>query len=74
MRVLRLKVSVWGRGYGVLSGFPPFSLSETVRGCVSLKDKTRQETKDEKWTRKNKTMEVSVKDKVDKEPKMREGQ
>jgi hypothetical protein len=39
---------------------------------VSLKDKTRQETKDEKWTRKNKTVEVSVKDKVDKKPDMRE--
>ncbi len=37
-----------------------------------MKDKTRQETKDEKWTRKNKTVEVSVKDKVDKKPEMRE--
>ncbi len=34
----------WGRGYGFLSGFPPFSCTvnsnctlKTVRGCVSLK-------------------------------------
>jgi hypothetical protein len=26
-----------GRGYIFLSGFPPFSFTETVRGCVSLK-------------------------------------
>jgi hypothetical protein len=25
-------------GYGFLSGFPPFSFTETVRGCVSLKN------------------------------------
>ncbi len=30
LRVLRL-------GYGFLSGFPSFSFTETVRGCVSLK-------------------------------------
>ncbi len=26
-----------GSGYGFLSGFPPFSSTETVRGCLSLK-------------------------------------
>jgi hypothetical protein len=26
-----------GRGYGLLSGFPPFSFTEIVRGCVNLK-------------------------------------
>jgi hypothetical protein len=41
-RVLRLEVSVWisstiGKGYSFLSVFPPFSFTETVRGCVSLK-------------------------------------
>jgi hypothetical protein len=24
-------------GYGFISGFPPISFTETVRGCVSLK-------------------------------------
>jgi hypothetical protein len=39
LRVLRLEVSLWIRegGYGFLSGFPPFSCTEAVRGCVSLK-------------------------------------
>ncbi len=36
-----------------------------------MKDKTRQETKDEKWARKIKTVVVSMKDMVDKKLKMR---
>jgi hypothetical protein len=43
LRVVRLEVSAWisktigKRVYGFLSGFPPFSFTETVRGCVSVK-------------------------------------
>jgi hypothetical protein len=38
------------RGIGFLSGFPPFSFTETVRGCVSLA----------KWKSQGKTAEVTV--------------
>jgi hypothetical protein len=43
LRVFRLEVSVWisstiGRGvWFFILGFPPFSFTEIVRGCVSLK-------------------------------------
>jgi hypothetical protein len=41
-RVLRLEVSVWisktmGKGVWFFIRFPPFSFTEIVRGCVSLK-------------------------------------
>ncbi len=39
-----------GRGYGFLSGFPPFSFTETVRGCMSLK----------KYKSQGKAVEVTV--------------
>ncbi len=40
LRVLRVEVSVWilrKWGYSFVSGFSSFSITETVRGCVSLK-------------------------------------
>jgi hypothetical protein len=35
----------YGRGYGSLLGFPSFSVTETVRGCVSLKKYKFQDCK-----------------------------
>jgi hypothetical protein len=37
MRFLHGFLKPLRRGYGFLSGFPPFSFTETVRGCMSLK-------------------------------------
>jgi hypothetical protein len=56
LRVFRLEVSVWisstiGRGvWFFILGFPPFSFTEIVRGCMSLK----------KYKSQSKAVEVTV--------------
>jgi hypothetical protein len=37
-----------GKGYGFQSGFPPFSFTETLRGCVSFKKLKSQGNNKEK--------------------------